>query len=163
MEQEPPKKILVKDIMTKEVMTASPEMSLLDVAKIVSEHNFNGLPVIDKNRQVVGIITEFDLIEKASEITLNTLRNVLRDIHASKDINFSVKDRSEEIYPMKVSDIMTKDPITVSPETTYEEMIDLFRNNQKINPVPVVDQEKKLLGLVSRSDVLRPLGVYGFR
>ncbi len=154
------KKILVKDIMTTEVMSAHIDMSVLDVAKVLSEHNFNGMPVVDKENKVLGIITEFDLIEKASEATLNTLRSVLHDVYNSKEPNSNFKKRSEEIYPLKVGDIMTKNPMVISPDAPFEELIDIFRKNQRINPIPVVDKENKLLGLVSRSDLLKSSGIY---
>lgn len=163
MEPTPQKNVLVKDIMTDEVVTASPDMSLLDVAKIIAEHNFNGLPVIDENHKIVGIITEFDLIEKASEATINTLHEVLNDVYASKDADTRLKGRAKEIYPLKASDIMTKETVTIHPEATFEELIELFRGNPKINPIPVVDGSDKLVGLVSRSDILRPLSFYQFR
>ena len=154
------KKIFVKDIMTKEVTATSPETSLLDVAKIIAEHNFNGLPVIDKENKVVGIITEFDLIAKASEVTITTLRKVLKDVYESTDDNNRLKEKSDEIYPLKVSDVMTVDPITTSVDSTFEELIDLFKKNQRINPIPVVDSDNKLIGLISRSDILKPLRFY---
>ncbi len=162
MESAPPKNVLVKDIMTEDVVTASPDMSLLDVAKIISDHNFNGLPVVDKDNYVIGIITEFDLIEKASEVTINTLRDVLRDVYSAKDSDAKLQDRTQEIYPLKTKDIMTKEIITINADATFEELIGVFRKHQKVNPIPVVDSNNKLIGLVSRSDILRPLSVYQF-
>ena len=159
MNTEQPQKIFVKDIMSKDVMTASPEMSLLDVAKVIAEHGFNGLPVVDKEKHVLGIITEYDLIEKASQVTIGTLRKVLDDVYKSKDTNLRFKEKSDEIYPLRVADIMTKDPITISPDATFEEVVQLFRTNQKINPLPVIDKDRKLIGIVSRTDILKPLNI----
>ncbi|KKT82581.1 MAG: CBS domain protein [Candidatus Yanofskybacteria bacterium GW2011_GWA2_44_9] len=162
MSENAPTKVLVKDIMSRNPITASPEMSLLDVAKVISEHNFNGLPVVDSENRVIGIITEYDLINKASEATIETLRNVLRDISSSKNRNYMLDKKPQEIYPLKVSDVMTSKPVTVSPEMPFEDLVDLFRKNQKINPIPVVDRDNKLIGVVSRYDILRPLGIYRF-
>ena len=162
MNPENHKKFLVKDIMTKEVLVASPEMSLLEIAQIIAEHSFNGLPVVDKEKHVLGIITEYDLIEKASQVTLDTLQKVLRDVYASKDDQSRLKDRADEIYPLKVADIMTKGPTTISPDTSFEDVIQLFRANQKVNPLPVVDKDNKLVGIISRTDVLKPFGVVGY-
>ena len=156
------KKVFAKDIMTKKVLTTSLEMSLLEVARIISEHNFNGLPVVDKENHVLGIVTEYDLIDKASEITVKTLKKALQDIHERTNGDKGFKHKAEEIYPLKVSDVMTKDPITVGPDTSIEDLMELFRKNQRVNPVPIVDKDRKLLGLVSRTDILRPFDIFRY-
>ena len=70
-------KITAKDIMTKEVVSVPLETSLLDVAKILAERNFDGVPVVDKEDRLVGIVTEYDLINKTSAVHLPTLQIVL--------------------------------------------------------------------------------------
>ena len=54
----------IKEIMTKKVISVTPETPLVEAAKLLNDHGFNGVPVIDGKRQLVGILTQYDLIEK---------------------------------------------------------------------------------------------------
>lgn len=156
MDKETLSKVLAKDIMTKEVMSVTPETTLLDVAKILAEHNFDGVPVIDKENHLVGLVTEYDLINKTSAVHLPTLQIVLRNLpeFRKEEAHFQ-----EEILNLKVSDIMNKEPLTLTPDTSYDEVIRLFKDHHRVNPIPVVDKNKKVLGVISRFDVLRPFHV----
>jgi len=149
-------KIFAKDIMTKEVISVHPDTNLLDVAKTLAEHNFDGVPVVDNDNKVVGIITEYDLINKTSAVHLPTLQVILRNLPQFKAEESHFQ---EEILSLKVSDIMNKDPLTVYADTPYDEVIKLFKDHHKVNPIPVVDKDHKIIGVISRFDVLRPFHV----
>ena len=71
------KKVLVKDIMTKRVISVSPETPVVEAAKIITEHNFVGLPVIDASNHLVGILTEYDLITRTSSLNVSFLQKIL--------------------------------------------------------------------------------------
>jgi len=148
--------VLAKDIMTKEVVSVRPDTNLLDVAKILAEHNFDGVPVIDGDSKVVGIVTEYDLINKTSAVHLPTLQVILRNLPQFKAEESHFQ---QEILSLKVLDIMNKDPLTVQADTPYNEVINLFKDHHKVNPIPVVDKDHKIIGVISRFDVLRPFHV----
>lgn len=149
-------KVRAKDIMTKEVITVHPDTSLLDVAKVLAERNFDGVPVVDNENRLVGIVTEYDLINKTSAVHLPTLQIVLRNLPQFK----KEKDHfQEEILSLKVGDIMNKEPLTLDPDNTYDEVIKLFKDHHRVNPIPVVDSGNKVIGVISRFDVLRPFHV----
>lgn len=149
-------KVLAKDIMTKEVISVHPDTSLLDVAKILAEHNFDGVPVSDNDGKLVGIVTEYDLINKTSAVHLPTLQVVLRNLpqFQKEEAHFQ-----EEILQLKVSDIMNKDPLALGPDVPYDDVIKIFREHHRVNPIPIVDENKKIIGVISRFDVLRPFHV----
>ena len=149
-------KVLAKDIMTKEVIAVHPDTNLLDVAKILAEHNFDGVPVTDNDNKVVGIVTEYDLINKTSAVHLPTLQVVLRNLPQFKEEESHFQ---EEILSLKVADIMNKDPLTVPPDMPYDEVIKLFKDHHRVNPIPVIDKDHKIIGVISRFDVLRPFHV----
>ncbi len=149
-------KISVKDLMTKEVITVAPETALLDVAKIIAEHNFDGVPVVDKDGLLIGLVTEYDLINKTSAVHLPTLQVVLKNIPLFKQDQAHFQ---EEIMSLKVNDIMNKEPITLTETATFEEVIKLFKEHHRVNPIPVVDKDHKVVGVISRFDVLRPFHV----
>lgn len=149
-------KIKAKDIMTKEVISVHPDTSLLDTAKLIAEYNFDGVPVIDNENRLVGIVTEYDLINKTSAVHLPTLQMILKNLpqFRKEEIHFQ-----EEILSLKASDIMNKDPLTFDPDIPYDDIIKIFREHHRVNPVPVIDKNHKVVGVISRFDVLRPFQV----
>lgn len=156
MDKETLSKILARDIMTKEVVSVRPETPLLDVAKILAEHNFDGVPVVDNDNKLVGLVTEYDLINKTSAVHLPTLQVVLRNLpeFRKEEAHFQ-----EEILNLKVSDIMNKEPLTLNPDVSYDDVIKLFKEHHRVNPIPVIDKDNKVIGVISRFDVLRPFHV----
>ena len=149
-------KILVKDIMTKEVVSVRSNTPLLDVAKVLAEHNFDGVPVVDELNHLIGIVTEYDLINKTSAVHLPTLQVVLRNLpeFRKEEAHFQ-----EEILNLKVSDIMNKKPLTLPPDASYDDVIRLFKEHHRVNPIPIIDKENKVIGVISRFDVLRPFHI----
>ena len=149
-------KVTAKDIMTKEVILAHPDTPILDVAKLLAEHNFDGVPIIDSDNKLVGIVTEYDLINKTSAVHLPTLQVVLKNLPQFKKEEAHFQ---QEILSLKASDIMNKEPLTLDPDISYDEIIKLFREHHRVNPIPVIDKDHKVLGVISRFDVLRPFHV----
>jgi len=149
-------KIYAKDIMSKGVISVNPDTLLLDVAKVLAEHNFDGIPIVDATNKLIGIVTEYDLINKTSAVHLPTLQVVLKNLPQFKKEEAHFQ---EEILNLKVTDIMNKDPLTMPPDMPYDEVIKLFREHHRVNPIPVVDKDNKVLGVISRFDVLRPFHV----
>ena len=156
MDKEESTKIFAKDIMSKEVVSVHPDTPLLDVAKVLAEHNFDGVPVVDSDNKLVGIVTEYDLINKTSAVHLPTLQVVLRNLPQFKKEEAHFQ---EEILNLKVTDIMNKEPLTLNEDVPYDEVIKLFREHHRVNPIPVIDKDGKVKGVVSRFDVLRPFHV----
>src|SRR3989344_696622 len=121
----------ITDIMTKEVVSVDPEVPLFEAAKILSDHNFNGAPVVDKENKLIGILTQYDLISQGSFIHLPTLQKIL------KDINVFGQDKSHF-------------------KKEFEDVVTAFREHHRVNPIPVINSEGKVVGIVSRYDVLKP-------
>ena len=131
--------MLVKNWMSKNVITIDANDSMQDAMKLLKKHGIRRLPVMQKNK-LVGIVTDRDL-KKASASDATTL-----EIH-------------ELLYllsQIKVKDIMTKDPITVPPDYTVEETAQLLLEN-KISGVPVMDAGGKVVGTITQTDLFRVL------
>ncbi|MGB9878201.1 MAG: CBS domain-containing protein [bacterium] len=110
-----------KDIMTKEVITVKPSTTRNELAKLLSERNISGVPVMDEEGCcVIGVVTEADLLKKCGET---------------------------------VGEIMTKEVISVSEDTPIEEIAKILAE-KGIKRVPVL-KEGKLVGIVSRADIVR--------
>ncbi|OGF67236.1 hypothetical protein A3I27_04555 [Candidatus Giovannonibacteria bacterium RIFCSPLOWO2_02_FULL_43_11b] len=149
--------IFVKDVMVKEVVSVQPDTPLLKAAQIIMEHNFDGVPVVDKENKLVGILTEYNLIEKSSSIHLPTFQKILENLKVLKQDSAEFQKEVKEVSALKVKDVMNNDPLTLAPEASFEEMIKTFREHHRVNPIPVIDKDKKVIGVVSRFDVLKPL------
>ncbi len=155
------KQIFVRDFMTKKVISVSPDSSVAEATKIITEHSFDGLPVVDKDNYLVGILTEYDLITKTSDLSTSFLAKILSDIYASKGAS-SVRSEVKGISKLTVADIMNPEPLTLKDDATFEEVVDTFRQHHRVNPIPIVDDQNKIVGIVSRFDVLRPLNILSY-
>ena len=158
------KKVLVRDIMTKKVISISPDTSIFDAAKIISEHNFDGLPITDKENHILGILTEYDLIVRTSTANSSFLQKILSEVYSKKTetIKEALEEGAQEISSLKVSDVMNKEPLVLREDATFEEVMAAFIAHHRVNPIPIVDSENKVVGIISRFDVLRPLNLLGY-
>lgn len=145
----------VKDIMTKNIVSVEPDDSVVYAAKILSEHNFNGLPVVNKENVLIGILTEYDLISQGNSVHLPTLINILGNIGFYKKDKTLIKDDLKNLLTLKIKDIMNTDPLCVEEDAWIQEVADLFAHHHRVNPIPVINKEKKLVGIVSRYDLIK--------
>lgn len=131
--------MLVKNWMSKEVISIDVNDSMTNATKKLKEHGIRMLPVM-KHGDLVGVITDRDL-KKASASNANTL-----EIHELLYV----------LTKIKVGDIMTKVPITVPPDYTIGETADLLLEN-KISGVPVIKNEGQILGVITEADIFRAI------
>lgn len=151
--------LLVREIMTKDVISFKPEDSLSTVAKTFIEENISAAPVIDEENRVVGIISESDLMDvlEYHENLGSELLSLVPEYGDRWSFQRSFEEVDEWLQRVeegKAEDEMTKGVFTVNPDddvSKVEEVMVL----RKVNQVPVVDEEKKLVGLVARADVIR--------
>jgi len=128
----------IKDMMTKNPVTVDSKTLLLDAQKILRENNIRRLPVVDKGK-LVGIITQHDfLMASPSPVT-----------------SLSIHELNYLLSKMEVSEIMKKNPVTITPDTPFEEALKIGQN-KKIGSFPVVEKGK-LVGIVTESDIVRVL------
>ncbi len=154
-----PKKVFLRDIMTRKVLSVTPDTPLVEATKIITEHNFDGVPVIDSGGHLVGIITEYDLITKTSGISESFLQQIINDIY-TKDI--SELGQPKTISELLVKDVMNREPLTMKEDATFEQAVETFKSHHKVNPIPIVNDENKVVGIISRFDILRPLNILGY-
>jgi CBS domain-containing protein len=141
--------------MTKNLVVVEPEDAVVYAAKVLSDHNFNGLPVVNKENILIGIVTEYDLISQGNAVHLPTLINILGNIGFYKKDKSLIKDDLRNLLTLKVSDIMNTDPLSVEEDAWIQEVADLFAHHHRVNPIPVIDKDKRLVGIVSRYDLIR--------
>ncbi|MFH1769690.1 MAG: CBS domain-containing protein [Parcubacteria group bacterium] len=147
--------ILVRDFMTKHVITISPERSIIEAAQILFEHNFDGLPVTDDSNRLVGIITQYDLVSKGAKIHLPTFIQLMKELPVYKKDKGMIRPGLENIVSLKVADVMNAEPITIEPGRPVEDASMMFTEHHGVNPIPVVDVNRQLVGIISRYDIMR--------
>lgn len=147
----------VTDIMTASVISVQPETTLVEAARLMTEHKFNGLPVTDTNGVLLGIITEYGLISNQSGIHLPTLQTVLSKLPVFSKDRSEFAQQVEAVTKLTARDVMNADPLTLPNTASYEETVKAFQDHHGVNPIPVIDSTRKLVGVVSRYDILKPL------
>jgi acetoin utilization protein AcuB len=126
----------IKDVMTRSPVTADSETLVVDAQRIMKENNIRRLPIVDKGK-LVGIVTKHDLLEASP----------------SPATSLSVYELNYLLSKMKVKDIMKKNPVTVTPDTPFEEALRVGQE-KKIGAFPVLE-DGKLVGIASESDIIR--------
>lgn len=146
--------LTAKDIMTTDIVTVSPESDVSQAARLLLEKHINGIPVVDSSQQVVGILCQSDLIAQQKKISLPSLFTLL-DGFISFSSTKNLDKEFKKIAAIKVSEAMTEDPVTVSPDTTIEEIATLMVN-RGFHTIPVV-QDGRLVGVIGKEDVLKTI------
>jgi CBS domain-containing protein len=143
-----------KDMMTKDVVTATPDMEIAQAAKLLLQNHFNGLPVIDDEGRLIGIICQDDLIVQQKRLPLPSLFTFFDGLIPLTSYR-SLEKEVEKIVASKVSQAMTPDPVTIDPDTNLEDIATLMVSNN-IHTLPVVEGNR-LVGVIGKEDVLRTL------
>lgn len=144
-----------KDIMTKEVLFFDPEESLETVAQVFERYDYDGLPVANQQRKLLGIITGYDMIMQSLGMHLPTVVNILNKIKVNQADRKDLDEHFQKLKEIKAKQIMNTLPLTVDPEAGLEEVAKLFAEHHRVNPICVADASGTLLGIISRYDVIR--------
>ncbi len=131
--------MLVKDWMTKTVVTIDPNDSMQEAIRLMKDRNIRMLPVLKKGA-LIGIVTDRD-VKRSSASDATTL-----EIHELLYL----------VSKIKIKDIMTKDPISVPFDYTIEETAEVLLKN-KISGAPVVNHDGRLVGTITQVDIFRAL------
>ncbi len=144
----------VKDIMTKKLITVSPEMEIAHAAELLLEKSINGVPVVDRKGNLVGILCQSDLIAQEKRLPLPSLFTLLDGFIPLSSMKHLEKE-VQKISATTVAHAMTPNPVTVRPETSVEEVATIMVE-RNFHTLPVVDKGK-LLGIVGKEDILKTL------
>jgi len=145
-----------RDIMTKEVITVSPETRVSDLAQTLAGKKLGGVPVVDAEGGLVGIVTQSDLVARIQELELPPALNIL-DFHLYLQIPSHLFRKVEKMLGTTVADIMSPKPLTVSPDTPVPRIAALMEQ-QKIHTLPVLEGGK-IVGIVGKIDLIRALAL----
>ena len=144
----------VSEIMTTEVITVGPETRVTEAAQILLKNHINGLPVVDENRKLVGIICQSDLISQQKQLPLPTVFTLFEGFIPLQSTK-QLEKEAQKISATAVKHAMTAKPTSISPDSDLEELAELMVN-KNFHTIPVV-KDGKLVGIVGKEDVLKTL------
>jgi CBS-domain-containing membrane protein len=138
----------VGDIMTKNVVSITRDADLHETARLLSENRISGMPVIDGENRVIGVISEADLLLLAGMKREHTFRDVLRSI-----LGEPLPARKKGT---RVEHVMSFPPVTAK---TYDDVAEVANilDERRIKRLPVVADDGKLIGIISRADIIRAI------
>jgi len=131
--------MFVSRSMTRRVITVDPEASIFEAQEIMAKNSIRHLPVVEDDQRLVGILTDRDI---RSALPYSYFKKLLS--HAEK----------EKLSGLKVGDIMSTEPISISPTYTIQDALLLIQNS-KVGALPVIDEDRRVTGIISVRDLLR--------
>jgi CBS domain-containing protein len=144
------------DIMKKEVISVHPEMPVDKLGRFFIEHDISGAPVLDAQGQLVGIVTEYDLISQSKKFHIPSMLRIFDAIIPLKGSE-AIEKEIQRMAASQVSDICTTDVTTIGEDTPLEEIATIMAEKH-ITLLPVV-RDGKVIGVVGKHEVIR--GVAG--
>jgi CBS domain-containing protein len=144
----------VKDIMTKELITVSPDTEIVQATKLLLENRINGIPVTDETGKLVGILCQSDLIAQQKKLPIPSFFTFLDGLITLTSMK-QIEKQVQKIAAITVAQAMTPNPVTVQPETDIEKVAALMVD-RNFHTIPVVDKGK-LVGIVGKEDILKTL------
>lgn len=144
-----------QDIMTRDVISVTPDTRVEDLARIFVEKRVSAMPVLTDDGRLAGVISETDLVEQNKPLHLPTVISIfdwVLYLESEKDF----KEEVEQITARTAGEVCTEDPVICGPQTPLSEIASLMSEN-KVNLLPVVEDDK-VVGVVSRLDVVRAMG-----
>jgi len=150
------REMAVRDLMVADVLSFSPELNVQDAMRQLVEQDVDAGPVIDEHRKVLGMLSTGDIIVEEARLHFPTIVNFLGVNVAlpwhDKELDESVAKALGEF----VGDVMTAKVITIKADATIEDAATLMHDEQ-VSRLPVVDTTNRLVGLISRGDIVRAI------
>lgn len=141
-------------IMTRQVLTISPEMSVEELARLLLRKDVTGAVIVDKKGKLLGVVTEGDLIAKEKNLHLPTVVSLF-DAVIYLETSEHFKGELHKMVATRVEDIYTREPVTINPDTTLADIATLM-SEKRIHFLPVMNEES-VEGVVGRRELLRAL------
>lgn len=140
------------DVMTQPALAIDPQAPLAQAIRLMTEHKVSGLPVVEKSGAIVGIVTEGDLMRRVETQTTGDKSGWL----ASFFLPGRDAEKFMRSHGRRVEEVMATDVVTVTEDTPLDDVVRLMERH-RIKRVPVV-RERRLVGVVSRADLMRRVG-----
>lgn len=147
-----------KDIMQKKVVYVKEKNTIDEVICTLIRNNISGVPVVNHESKLVGMLTEKDLLTRQKGLNIRSYLDIIGSILFIDGSNSGCNKDLKQIIGKEAKDIMSSPVYSVGQHATLSEIASIMVNRH-INRIPVVDKEYKLMGIISRSDLL-PMLIY---
>lgn len=147
--------LTAKKIMNKKVITIRKDASIKELSELLVEKKISGVPVLDENNDLVGIVSEGDIIVRNSDLHFPRYFKLLDAIIYLESLN-KFKRNLQKHLATKVEDIMTVKVKTVNEDTPINEIADIMLDS-RVNRLPVMDKKNKLIGIITRADIVKTM------
>ncbi len=144
----------VADVMTRDVITVTPETLLRELATILSEKHINGVPVVDDKGNVLGVVCESDLVNQNKPLHIPTVFVILDSVIPMEN-PWRYQKEFKRLAATTVGDIYSKPAISINPDTDLSEVARIM-SERRLYTLPVI-AGGKLVGVVGKADVIRSL------
>jgi CBS domain-containing protein len=147
--------VLVKDFMTTDPVTIAATATIEDAIRVMEENNISGLPVVDDQGTLVGILSEGDLLSRESPMKPPLFLSLLGGvIYFESPSQFH--QHMKKSLGMLVQDLMTAKPIVTKPDLPLTQAAQIILD-RKVNRLPVVDDRGHLVGIITRHDLVQAM------
>ncbi len=145
----------VHDLMTREVIVVRPDTPIQEIARRMVDHAISSLPVVDQAGHLMGIVTEADLVARHAPPDAPAYYPLLRGLIPLRLSDYTRwKDHVRHILAVDAAQLMTPQPRTIRPDASIEEAAKLMMQPGH-NALPVVDGQDRLVGILTRADLVR--------
>jgi CBS domain-containing protein len=146
--------MLAREIMNRNVATVREDAAIEEVARLLTEKNISGAPVVDSEGKVVGIVSEGDLLHKETNPRSPSYVNILGAIIYTSGLE-RFREDFKKLAATRASEIMTRDVISVNGDAKMEQVATLMVEHG-IKRVPVLENGK-IIGIITRADIIRAM------
>lgn len=141
-----------KDIMTTNVITVKPSTTIEELSQKLIEYNISGVPVVNDAGDLIGIVTENDLISRNKRLHIPTVMRLF-DAFIVLESPGKIENEMKKMTATTVDEICSKKVITAAEDTSAEEIATIM-SEKKVHLIPVV-QGKKILGIIGKMDLIK--------
>ena len=150
--------LTAKDIMTRQVITVSPEMSVKELADLFLTRKIGGAPVVDAEQKLLGVVTENDLIDQGKNVHIPTVISIL-DSFLFLESPHKMDQEIKKMAGSTVRDICASELVTVTEETPLNDIATIM-SEKKIHTLPVLS-EGVMVGVIGKTDLIRAISQGG--
>jgi len=143
-----------KDVMTKDVITVRRETTVRDLAVLFSERHISSVPVVDEAGNLIGIVSESDLVEQDKNLHIPTVVSIF-DWVIYLESGKRFEKELQKMTGQTVGDIYSEEVFSVSPEATVSEVADIM-SRQRVHAVPVLEGGR-VVGIIGRIDLIKTM------
>lgn len=143
--------LTVRDVMRREVPVAATTTTIAELARMMVEHRVPGVPIVS-NGELVGIVTEADLIQREANVDAPSIVSILDGMFVA-DAGTPFEEEFRRVVATTAEEMMTSPVISIRDIATVSELATLMLQ-ERINPVPVVDEGRQIVGLGTRTGIV---------